>query len=89
VPDTLHVPGLTTPSVRETLVMTRPGVSQHLRVLREAGIVRSSRDGRFVWYELDGLHLTEAEHWLEALADRWADAPPLRRRSPLHEKERT
>jgi DNA-binding transcriptional ArsR family regulator len=59
--------------------MTRPGVSQHLRVLREASIVRATRDGRFVWYELDGRRLAEAEHWLNALAARWARAPTLRR----------
>ena len=59
--------------------MTRPGVSQHLRVLREASIVRATREGRFVWYELDGQRLAEAEHWLTALAERWAAAPTLRR----------
>jgi DNA-binding transcriptional ArsR family regulator len=68
--------------------MTRPGVSQHLRVLREASIVRATRDGRFVWYELDGQRLAEAEHWLKALADRWAGAPTLRRPG-TKAKERT
>jgi DNA-binding transcriptional ArsR family regulator len=64
----------------EVGAMTRPGVSQHLRVLREASIVRATRDGRFLWYELDLHRLAEAEYWLRTLADRWAHAPPVRRR---------
>jgi DNA-binding transcriptional ArsR family regulator len=69
--------------------ITRPGVSQHLRVLRDAEIVRASRDGRFIWYELDARRLAEAEHWLSELADRWADSPPLRSPSRFTAKETT
>ena len=58
--------------------MSRPGVSQHLRVLRDAAIVRTSREGRFHWYELDGNRLVEAEAWLRRLTDRWASSPPRR-----------
>jgi DNA-binding transcriptional ArsR family regulator len=65
--------------------MTRPGVSQHLRVLREAALVRATRDGKYVWYELDGARVAEAERWLRELADRWSAASPLR----LNEETRT
>ena len=58
--------------------MSRPAVSQHIRVLREAGLVRGSRDGRFIWYELAGDRLIEATRWLDDLADRWASAPTRR-----------
>ena len=34
--------------------ISRLAVSQHIRVLREAGVVRGSREGRFIWYELAG-----------------------------------
>ena len=33
------------------------GVSQALRLLRTAGVVRSRRDGRTVWYRLDDDHV--------------------------------
>jgi len=33
--------------------MSEPQVSRHLRRLREAGLVRTSREGRLVFYELD------------------------------------
>ena len=58
--------------------MSRPAVSQHLRVLREAGLVRGTSRGRFVFYELAGSPLLEAHSWLGGLVDRWASAPTLR-----------
>lgn len=33
--------------------MTQPAISSHLRVLREAGIVIDSRDGRWIFYRLN------------------------------------
>lgn len=33
--------------------MTQPAISNHLRVLREAGIVIDSRDGRWIFYRLN------------------------------------
>jgi DNA-binding transcriptional ArsR family regulator len=62
--------------------MSRPAVSQHLKVLRDAGVIRASREGRFVWYELDGEALVQAEHWLRSLVDTWAQAPARRTPSP-------
>jgi DNA-binding transcriptional ArsR family regulator len=62
----------------ELAAMSRPAVSQHLRILREAGAIRGSRDGRFIWYELEGAALIEATHWLTQLTDRWAAAPTRR-----------
>ena len=60
--------------------MSWPAVSQHIRVLRDAGVVRGSRDGRFIWYELAGDTLVEAAQWLDDLLEQWANAPT--RRSP-------
>jgi DNA-binding transcriptional ArsR family regulator len=62
----------------ELAAMSRPAVSQHIRVLREAGAIRGSRDGKFMWYELEGAALIEAAHWLTELTDRWAAAPTRR-----------
>ena len=36
-----------------TFSMTQPAISNHLRVLREAGIVQDSRDGRWIFYRLN------------------------------------
>jgi DNA-binding transcriptional ArsR family regulator len=50
--------------------MSRPAVSQHLRVLREAALIRGTRRGRFVFYELAGAALVEAHAWLGELIER-------------------
>lgn len=38
----------------DMLGMDQPGVSHHLRCLRDCGLVQSRRDGRFVIYRLNG-----------------------------------
>jgi DNA-binding transcriptional ArsR family regulator len=57
--------------------ISRPAVSQHLKVLREAGLVRATQSGRHVWYELAGTRLLDTKRWLDSLIDAWADAPTL------------
>jgi DNA-binding transcriptional ArsR family regulator len=44
--------------------MTQPALSQHLRVLREAGLVRVRRQGRLRVYSLDAAPLREVHDWL-------------------------
>lgn len=44
---------MTTADLADRLSMTRPQVARHLRVLRELGLVRVERNGRFVHYGLD------------------------------------
>jgi DNA-binding transcriptional ArsR family regulator len=50
--------------------VSRPAVSRHLRVLREAGLVRERRDGRLRLYRADPAPLAELRSWLDAY---WAD----------------
>lgn len=45
--------------------VTRPAVSRHLRVLREAGLVTERRDGRLRLYRADPAPLAELREWLE------------------------
>jgi DNA-binding transcriptional ArsR family regulator len=40
-----------------TVGLPETTVSQALRLLRTAGVVRSRRDGRMVWYRLDDDHV--------------------------------
>ncbi|GIG91162.1 ArsR/SmtB family transcription factor [Plantactinospora endophytica] len=44
---------MTTADLADRLAMTRPQVSRHLRVLRDLGLVRVERHGRYVHYGLD------------------------------------
>jgi DNA-binding transcriptional ArsR family regulator len=55
------------------LPVSRPAVSQHLRVLKDAGLVRERREGTRNYYSVDGDALAELREyfenfWEEALA---------------------
>jgi DNA-binding transcriptional ArsR family regulator len=55
------------------LPVSRPAVSQHLRVLKDAGLVRERREGTRNFYSVDGDGLAELreyfeEYWEDALA---------------------
>jgi DNA-binding transcriptional ArsR family regulator len=52
--------------------VSRPAISRHLRVLREAGLVRSRTEGRRRLYALDPAPLRELDAWLEPYRDLWA-----------------
>jgi DNA-binding transcriptional ArsR family regulator len=55
------------------LGLSQPGVSKHLRLLREAGLVQVRRDGQRRWYELDPKPLAEVDEWLEPYRELWED----------------
>jgi DNA-binding transcriptional ArsR family regulator len=52
---------------------SRPGVSRHLRVLREHGLVRARGEGRRRLYSLDPAPLAELAEWLERYRDFWTN----------------
>jgi DNA-binding transcriptional ArsR family regulator len=53
------------------LPVSRPAVSQHLRVLKEAGLVRETQDGTRRIYRLDPRGIGAMRDWLDA---HWARA---------------
>lgn len=57
----------------DALGLSQPGTSKHLRVLREAGLVRVRVDGRRRWYELEPGPLAEVDAWLAPYRWMWAD----------------
>ncbi|MDH3812486.1 MAG: metalloregulator ArsR/SmtB family transcription factor [Gammaproteobacteria bacterium] len=52
--------------------MSRPAVSQHLKVLREAGIVTARVDAQRRIYRLNDDCLDEVEEWLGKVRDFWS-----------------
>ncbi|NUS62989.1 MAG: winged helix-turn-helix transcriptional regulator [Saccharothrix sp.] len=54
------------------LGLTQPGTSKHLRVLREAGLVRVRRDAQRRWYELCHEPLLEVDEWLRPYRALWS-----------------
>ena len=53
--------------------ISRPAVSRHLRVLREAGLVAYREDAQRRVYRLEPAGLNEAADWLEGVRQAWAD----------------
>lgn len=72
----------TTGQLAELFPISRPAVSQHLRVLREAGLVEPLGTGRNAPNQLAPGPLFLVESWARDLADRWSAAPPARTRAP-------
>jgi DNA-binding transcriptional ArsR family regulator len=54
--------------------VTRQGITKHLRVMGEAGLVRSTRHGRESVWQLDVQRLEEAHHYLGLISKQWDDA---------------
>src|SRR3981081_204040 len=52
--------------------MTAPAVSQHLRLLRDAGLVHVRRDAQRRIYALDPRGLVELDEWLARFRRFWA-----------------
>jgi DNA-binding transcriptional ArsR family regulator len=57
----------------EALPIARPGVSRHLRVLREVGLVDVRQDAQRRIYTLRPETLVEVDQWLEPYRALWRD----------------
>ena len=55
-----------------TLRVSQPGVSKHLRVLREAGLVEVRHDAQRRFYRVRAEPLAEIDAWLEPYRRLWA-----------------
>jgi DNA-binding transcriptional ArsR family regulator len=58
--------------VAERFPVSRPAISRHLRVLREAGLVRVRVAGQRRVYALDPRPLAELDAWLAPYRQLWA-----------------
>jgi DNA-binding transcriptional ArsR family regulator len=54
------------------LAISQPAVSRHLRVLREAGLVRSRTDAQRRVYSINAAPLAEVDAWLQPYRRLWA-----------------
>jgi len=58
----------------ETFAITRQGVTKHLHVLAEAGVIDGSRQGREQVWALNPTRLVEGLRCIEIIARGWDDA---------------
>jgi DNA-binding transcriptional ArsR family regulator len=55
----------------QALGLTQPGTSKHLRVLRDAGLVRVKPEAQRRVYEIDPAPLAELDAWLTPYRELW------------------
>ena len=53
--------------IAEHFPVTAAAVSRHLAVLREADLIRDTREGKFIYYELNASVLEEIMLWITDL----------------------
>ena len=54
--------------------VTRQAITKHLRVMEEAGLVRSARHGRESVWQLEQQRLKDARHYLDLISKQWDEA---------------
>jgi len=59
--------------LREGLGVSQPAVSQHIAVLRGAGLVAEQREGRHVRYRIDPAGMTPLFEWLARYRAFWPE----------------
>jgi DNA-binding transcriptional ArsR family regulator len=57
----------------EATGLSQPGVSKHLRQLREAGLVSVRADGQRRLYRLEAAQLAALDSWLQQFRQFWSD----------------
>jgi DNA-binding transcriptional ArsR family regulator len=60
-------------SLVKGLKVSQPAVSQHLRALRDAGLVVERRDGRHIYYRPAPMGLTPLHDWLGTYRAFWQE----------------
>lgn len=66
----LHKDDLTAGELAEHFDMTKPSLSHHLGILRNAGLVEATRDGQNIIYSLDTTVLQDLMGWFLTFTDR-------------------
>jgi DNA-binding transcriptional ArsR family regulator len=65
--------GLPVQELAAHFAMSRPSVSEHLKVLREAGLVSEQKHGRQRRYRLEAAPLQQVSQWLGPYEQFWRE----------------
>lgn len=63
----------TVSALTDVVPISQPAVSQHLKALRQAGLLSERRDGRNIFYSADPEGLAPLVDWLDHYAVFWRD----------------
>ena len=53
--------------ITDQFSVTAPSISRHLSVLKDADLIRDTREGKFIFYEINTSVLEEALLWIAEL----------------------
>ncbi len=67
--DMLKEADLTAGEIADAFHISKPSISHHLDLLKQAGLISATREGQFLRYTLDVTVLEEALQWLLNLVD--------------------
>ncbi|MFT6826847.1 MAG: DNA-binding transcriptional ArsR family regulator [Roseivirga sp.] len=62
-------------AIADNFEMSRPAISQHIKILQECGLVMISQKGRERFCEVQPKKLAEVADWLEAFRQMWEVQP--------------
>ena len=65
--DMLKTGRLSAGEIAEAFPVSGAAVSKHLSVLKEADLIRDTREGKFIYYELNTSVLEDVLLWMKAL----------------------
>jgi len=80
--DLLREGDLTAGEIADRFDMTKPSISHHLDLLRQAGLVESTKQGQFITYTLNTSVLDELLSWLMGLGHQATPATASNQKSP-------
>lgn len=55
--------------ISEHFATSWASVSRHLSVLKEAGLIRDRREGKYIWYEMNASVLEEIMLWISSIRE--------------------
>lgn len=58
-------------AIAENFDMSRPAISQHIKLLQECGLIVINKQGRERYCELQPKKLIEVQDWLEPFREMW------------------
>lgn len=62
--DMLKDKDLSAGEIAEAFDISRPSISHHLEILKQAGLVDTERKGQFIYYSLNTTGLEDVTQWL-------------------------
>lgn len=68
--DLLRESDLTAGEIADNFPMSKPSISNHLKILKSAGLVLDEKKGQFIYYSLNSTVLQDVIKWLLDKKDR-------------------